>query len=130
MLSKIFQPIEVKRTIEEIDAFLSNNNFLSAEIIRNDALALAKTKKKTVASIREDKLKYDQLALILVTNVIGRHLSSGQYHVHRGAISSVGNDMLRIWTAAIEALKDRGYYTTEEALEDMRWMLKEIENAG
>lgn len=130
MLSKFFQPVEVKRTIQEIDAFLSKNAALSAEIIRNDAFALAKIKDKTVASVREDGLKYDQLALILITNVIGRHLSSGRYHVYRGALSNIGNDLLHAWRAAVEALKERGYYTTEEALEDMRWMLKEIESAG
>lgn len=130
MLSDLFQPTEVKRTIEEINAFLSNNATSSAKILRNEVVALAKIKDKTTASIREDGLKYDQLALILITNVIGRHLSSGQYHVYRGTLSEIGNDMLRTWRVAVEALKDRGYYTTEEALEDMRWMLNEIESVG
>ena len=130
MLSKLFQPAEVKNTVAEIDAFLSQHAALCRDIIRTDAVRLANVKDKTVHSIRNDGLKPDQLALILITNVVGRHLTSGKHHTYRGVLGAVGVDMLKLWSAAVSAMQQRGYYSAEEAQEDMRWIQAEIKNVG
>lgn len=126
----ILQPKEVKRTCAEIEAFLNENASACAELVRSEAISLARQRRKTVASIREDGMSCDQLALVLITNVLGRQLSSGRYHLYQGTLGSVANDMLKVWRGAVETMIDRGYYTKEEGLKDMRWVVREIENAG
>ncbi len=81
-------------------------------------------------SIRIDGMKPDHLALMLIANVIGDELSTGSYHVYRGVLGAVGNDMLKLWNATISALKERGYYSDAEVEEDMRWIREQISNAG
>ncbi len=130
MLSKLFKPAEVKNTASEIDAFLNQHASLCSAIIRTESTRLANIKEKTVQSIRNDGLKPDQLALILITNVLGHQLSSGQYHVHRGVLNAIGADMLKLWSAAVSTMQQRGYYSSEEAQEDMRWIQSEIKNVG
>ena len=130
MLSMLFKSAEVKSTTSEIDAFLNQHASLCRAIIRADATKLANIKEKTIQSIRSDGLKPDHLALILITNVLGRQLTSGQYHVRRGLLNAIGSDMLKLWSAAVSTMQQRGYYSSEEAQEDMRWIQSEINNVG
>ncbi len=60
------------------------------DAVMEQALALAKNADRTVYSIRIGGLKPDQLALILIFNVLTRNLQSGHEHVYRGRLSIVG----------------------------------------
>lgn len=95
-----------------------------------EAVSLARSAEQTVFSIRIDGLKPDQLALILICNVLGRHLSSGEHHTYRGVLGFMGSDMLQLWTKAIATLRERGYYTDEQANDDMSWIKEQIKNVG
>ena len=81
-------------------------------------------------SIRSDGMKPEQLALILICNVAGGYLSSGQHHTYRGVLSFIGNDMLEVWSKAIATLRDRGYYIDEQADDGMPWIREQIKQAG
>ncbi len=74
-----------------------------------EAITLARSAEQTVYSIRIDGMKPDQLALILICNVLGRYLSCGQHHTYRGVLSTIGHDMLELWAKAIATLRERGY---------------------
>ena len=113
-----------------INAFLDDLAPLCAPEVSREASALARNAGQTMYSIRTDRMKPDQLALIQICNVVGSHLSNGQHHVYRGTLSMIGQDMLTIWTAAISALRDRGYYTDEQADDDMVWIMEQISNVG
>jgi len=128
--SMLSRPAEVQDTVAEIDAFLEQHASICRDLIRGEAVTLANDASKTVYSLRTDGLKTDQLALILITNVLGRHLTSGEHHTYRGVLGAIGNDMLELWTSAVSAMQDRGYYSPEEAQEDMRWIQSEIKNVG
>lgn len=134
LLWKVFPPPEVKCTIEEIHAFMETYTETSvplcAPIILRDTVRLARDAEKTVYAIRIKGMKPDQLALVLISNVLARHISSGQNHTYRGALSMIGDDMLTLWSAAVAALKERGYCSDAEAEEDMRWIREQIQNAG
>jgi len=130
ILSKIFPPYEVKVTLGEVDAFLNQHAFLCKDVVRSEVASLAKVADKTVHSIRIDHMKPDHLALVLITNVLGRHLSSGQHHTYRGVLGMVGSDMLKVWSAAISRLKERGYYSADEADQDMQWIRDQVKAVG
>jgi len=129
-LWKVFPPFEVKLTIEEISSFLNEHASLCRDLILRDAVALARHAEKTVYSIRIEGMKPDRLALLVITNVLGSHISSGQNHIYRGTLSVVGADMLKVWSAAVASLKERGYYSDAKAEEDMQWIRQQIKNAG
>lgn len=125
---KVFPPYEVRLTIEEIRSFL--DGAMCRPLVEPLAIALAKNAKRTIYSIRIDGMKPDRLALLLITNVIGEQISSGSHHTNRGNLSIIGSDLLRTWSAAVSRLKERGYYTDDEAKEDMRWIEEKIAGAG
>lgn len=129
-MRKVFTPYEVKITIREARTFLGQTATLCHRIIEPDVVTLAKDVDKTVYSIRVDRMKPDHLALLLITNVLGRHIGSGAYHIYRGVLNRVGQDMLEVWRAAQEAMHERGYTTKKEVAKDSRWIKKQIKNAG
>src|SRR5574340_1427176 len=91
---KIFPPLEVKATTEEIIAFLSGYAGEYRRILEKNAIALANDADKTIYSIRIEHMKPDHLALLLISNVTGQHLSMGNYHIYRGVLRDVGNEIL------------------------------------
>jgi len=71
-------------------------------------------------------MKPDHLALLLITNVTGEHLSLGNYHVYRGILNALGNDMLSVFTRAVDAMLRRGYHSKDDAEEDLKWVHQQI----
>ena len=129
-MRKVFTPYEVKITIKEAKTFLSQTATLCHRIIEPDVVTLAKDVDKTVYSIRVDRMRPDHLSLLLVTNVLGRHIGSGAYHIYRVVLNMVGQDMLEVWYAAQETMQERGYATEREVAKDNRWIKKQIKKAG
>jgi len=127
---KIETPLEVIQTREEIITFLDNNNNFATDLIKKEALVYADMTEQTVHTIRIDKMQPDELALILITNVIGIAIPSGNYHNYRGILNLQGSDMEKIWKLTVNKLYERGYYTKEKVDEDLEWLAKEIRIAG
>jgi hypothetical protein len=121
---------EVERTLYEINVFLDAN----ATECRGKALAgaseLAKNKESTLYSIREEGMKTNHLALLLITNTLGEQISSGTHHVYRGVLGIIGRDMLKVFQIAVHTMKEKGYYTDQEAEKDMQWVNEQIKKAG
>lgn len=130
LLWRLFPPFEVKLTREAIDGFLGSRAKLCGSIIGSGAHELVDDTEKTLYSIRINHMKPDQLALILITNVLGRHLQSGQYHTYRGVLNMMGKDMLKVWDAAGKEMLDRRYHDESEAKKDHDWIRHEIEGVG
>ncbi|MFY3775492.1 hypothetical protein ACOSZC_15205 [Marinobacter salsuginis] len=127
---KLFPPYEVRLTIEEAKAFLGQSPGLSKNIIEPEVVSVAKDAEKTIYSVRIDRMKPDELALLLITNVIGRHLSSGQHHTYRGVLNMTGKDMLRVWHSAQKAMLERGFVTESQVEKDNNWVAEQVKNAG
>jgi hypothetical protein len=107
ILWKVLPPYEVRLTVEEAQRLLGAAN-LCRDIVAPKVLALIRDADKTVYSIRIDRMKPDQLALMLITNVVGRELGSGIHHAYRGTLSMVGNDMRSLWHKAQKLMVERG----------------------
>jgi hypothetical protein len=129
LLWKVFPPYEVKLTLEEVRAFLAQAESCR-EVVEPRVISLVKDAEKTVYSVRIERMKPDQLALLLVTNVLGKEIGSGQHHTYRGVLSMVGKDMLKSWHAAQQTMLARGYCTEAEVDEDNRWIQEQIKGAG
>jgi hypothetical protein len=130
LIWKILPPFEVKVTSEEISAFLTKHANSSKSIIERGTSDLLKDVDKAIYSIRIEGVKPEHLALLLITNVTGEHLSMGNYHVYRGVLNIVGNNMLAVFSHAVQLMQERGYQSSEEADEDMQWVHRQIAGAG
>jgi hypothetical protein len=130
IIEKMFPPYEVKVTCHDIVALLQAENGLCIDQIRKEALTLAKNADKTIYSIRIDRLKPDQLALILIFNVLTQNLESGLYHGYRGVLTMIGQDMLRLWHITEKEMIKRGYYTEEQYAADTEGLIREIRSVG
>lgn len=129
LLWKFFPPYEVRLTLAEIEQLFAEGH-ICTNIVKSKAIALAKDADRTVYSIRIDHMKPDQLALILVSNVVGRELQCGNHHIYRGVVSMVGNDMKLVWHKVQSELLRRGYCNEAEVAQDNEWLHKQIKEAG
>ena len=127
---KLFPPYEVKLTIEEVKAILDQSAGPSKSILESAVVSIAKDAEKTIYSVRIDGIKPDELALLLITNVIGRHLSSGQHHTYRGVLNMTGKDMLRVWHTAQKAMLERKFVTESEVEKDNHWVMEQVKSVG
>jgi len=130
LIWKFIPPYEVKLTVEEARAFLRQKAESCRSIVEPEVIALAKDAEKTVYSVRIDRMKPDHLALLLITNVLGKHIGSGSHHIYRGVLSMVGKDMLKVWHSAQNAMLERGYSSEQEVNEDNQWIQEQIEGVG
>jgi len=121
---------EVERTLYEINVFLDANATECREMALAGASELAKNKGRTLYSIREEGMKTNHLALLLITNTLGEQISNGNHHVYRGVLGIIGRDMLKVFQIAVHAMKEKGYYTDQEAEKDMQWINEQIKKAG
>lgn len=127
---KFFPPYEVTATCEQIRHFLALRTALNPPELERLAIALAKDSERTVYSIRFDRKTPEHLALILISNVLSQLLPSGRYHLYRGVLTGQGAALLQTWHEVIAELQESGYYTKEEADQDVIWMKRELLVAG
>lgn len=130
IIHRLIAPYEVKLTCRDINAFLQADNGLCIDQIRKEALVLAKDTDKVLYSIRIDGLKPDQLALILIFNVLTRNLESGWYHGYRGILTGIGQDMLRLWHIIEKEMIKRGYSTNDQYRTDAEGLMESIRTVG
>lgn len=127
----LFPPYEVQITLRALEDFLSVTSAgISKALVRVAVVRLIKDAERTVYSIRIDGRKPDQLALMLITNVVGAELSSGSHHVYRGTLSMVGDDLVKIWHDAQRQLQSCGYASEAEIKEDDEWLRRQIRSVG
>jgi hypothetical protein len=129
-ISKLFPPHEVKATCQEINTLLQADNGLCIDIVRKEALVLAKNAEKTIYSVRINRFATDQLALTLIFNVLVRNLEGGSYHSYRGTLGMEGHDMLRLWHKTAKEMIMSGYSTEEEYAIDVEGLKSEILSVG
>jgi hypothetical protein len=129
-IRRLFPPYEVRVTCRDIRAFLAADNGLCIEQIQKEALKLAEDTDKVLYSIRIDRMKPDQLALILIFNVLTSNLQSGWNHTYRGVLTVMGQDMLRLWHLTAKEMVRRGYSTTEEYTVDAEGLRDAIRSVG
>lgn len=126
---KFFPPPEVKSTLEAIDRCLSDAG-ACRQIVQREARAVASCAEIVIQRVRVERMKPDALALVIVSDRLAEHLSSGAHHVYRGILNMVGQDMHALHSRVLEIMVNRGYLTEAEANEDQDLVRKEIQEVG
>jgi hypothetical protein len=87
-------------------------------------------KSNTLASIRDQRWKPRDLALLLLSKVSFRLASSGQFHVYRGAPMPTGVALRSIFEQAGSAMAASGFITQAENEKDQQSLRKAMAEAG
>jgi hypothetical protein len=126
---KFFPPPEVKSTLKAIDQYLSAAGACRL-LVQRDAHAVASCAEIVVQRVRAERMQPDELALVIISNRLAEHLSSGAHHVYRGVLNMVGQDMRALHSRVLETMVRRGYLSEAEAKEDEALVRKEIQEVG
>ena len=126
---KLFSPPEVKSALEAIDQCLADAGVCRPIVLR-DARAVASCAEMVVQRVRVERMRPDELALVILSNRLAEHLCSGTYHVHRGVLNIVGIDMRSLHSRVLEIMVSRGYLSEAAAKEDLALVRKEIKEVG
>lgn len=130
-LSKIFQANEIKNVRRELESLLTTHAPLSSVTILPAALALLHRKKSEIVSdIRDQSMNSRDAACIVASSTIMVQLGSGQHHVYRGVLSTIGSDMLQAFNACIASLKSSGFYSEEQARNSTELVQQKIKSVG
>ena len=129
-LKKLFLPAEVKATLYALKQAQQECDNSAFGILWPSLEAQVLQKEKTVHSIVIDGISPNQLAHLLITNVLQSVILSGAFHVYRGVLNNTGRDLLRIWDYAVKKLETLGYHTPEEASKDHQWIREQVQNVG
>jgi hypothetical protein len=87
-------------------------------------------KEKTIASIEVDKLTAHALIYLITGNVVYDEIMTGNYHVHRGTLSMLGQNLREIWDKIRSGTIHYGLQTVNEFDEDTRRLDEEISLMG
>lgn len=123
---------EVNLCLRELNNIQSQNSdrFIAFNTIRPQVVQLINNKEKTTASICDNKISHRNLVLLLITNVIADILPSGEYHIYRGTLNILGQDLLNLFNYAVTELEKSGFHSTQEAETDKQWIKDQIQNVG
>lgn len=126
----IDSPAEVQHCLEELKLIESKLDNMSFPLIKHQVIKLIKNKEKTIYSIRDDKTSPRDLVLLLISNVSGDAMATGQHHVYRGRLSMEGQELLKLFNYAISELEKSGFQSKEETEKDRLWIREQINSVG
>lgn len=123
----------VKECMDEIDfaevELNENTPFIPPELI-TEARRLLSDVEKTTHTVRVDGVSPRNVAWLVISNVSGNMLASGQHHVYRGVLSMTGTALKQTFLLAVKRLQQNGYHDEDRAKEDVHWLNERIEEAG
>lgn len=127
---KVLPPIEVTATKKDVVAFLNQHAGMSQQELHANTNRLLNDCERVIYSIRCDKMKPAHLALLLITKAADFGIQSGQYHVYRGVLDIVGNDMLKVFILASKAMEEHGFQPSAETTKDLAWIYSQVRELG
>jgi hypothetical protein len=130
LLWHLFPPAERAAIENEIRMFIRERCQQSADLVELAALKAVADSDETLKTIRTGGMRADQQALRIIARVSAVYLASGRYHTSPGVLSEFGRELLRTSTAAIEALRAKGYVTDLEAQQDLTRVQKQVAATG
>lgn len=129
-LRNLFTCSEVRWIQEELYAFFDAHDYLVEDCALSQCLAIARDADRAKYSIRVDRMKPDQIALVIIHNVALDQVASGRNHTYRGVLSLIGQEYKRMFIDAVRESQRRGYDDEQEADKDIAEMKAAIKEAG
>jgi hypothetical protein len=121
---------EAAITKQKVEEFFGTAISPGSSIIRDETLALTGDKERIREAIQNDQMKPEQLALVLIANVSAKHLASGKYHIYRGLLSGIGQEIAHVFDKAVGRLLKNKYYSQQDAENHRKMVADEVKGVG
>ena len=132
LLKKLFTPKELRLVLGLLDEAEHKFNYPAFKIVRDDVeKLLAEVADDIAGLIRNGDMTPRQCLYSSIATISENHVSSGQYHLHRGVLNpmGMGDDLLKIFDGASDELKIMGFVDekeTKERKDDVREQIKHV----
>lgn len=121
---------EVKWIRAAIRDFFDSNDYLIKNQALKECLRAGSDSDKAKYSIRVDRMKPEQVALIIIRNVAQNKLVYGDHHVYRGVLSITGKEYKKIFYDAVTLYAKLGFGNEAEAKQELSEITKAISEVG
>lgn len=129
----LFRPAPLKAVLAAFDDLRPtfHQSAAAVELVFSDARSLAiRERGNTVASIKEQKWKPRDLALLLISKMAFRQAASGHHHIHRNRPTATGNALRAVFEQAGREMVASGFIPEAENEEDQRTIRKAMSEVG
>ena len=72
------------------ESVVKDIRFMATDVVRKESIRKAKDTDKAKYSIRVDRKKPKEIALLIISNIAYNRLASGHGYVYRGVLSTIG----------------------------------------
>ena len=128
-MKKIFLSKEIKAVLSILDELCYEfDTHLSFEMVKKQAEKMVLANKSKLKEIMiKNNISPKRTAYSWINNVSGDMLESGEYHIYRGTLNQIGDELLKIFDISTDELvklgdmdKERAYKQKENIRENMK----------
>jgi len=130
IIKRIFAPKEVKFTLNVLDELGLELDSEALKQIRSQIEKGILGDYKNVISQVKDGASARQLIYFSIANIAGEYVESGYYHIYRGVLNPLGDDLLSLFDLAVDRLLEDGAVSKKEAKEQKAGIRKNIKCVG
>lgn len=130
IVKRIFAPKEVKialNVLHELSLELESQAF--KEIRSQIEEGILSDYKNVVIQVK-DRESARHLIYFSIANISADYIESGHYHIYRGALNLLGNELLNLFDMAVNRLLEFGAINETEAKEQKAGIRKNIKSVG
>lgn len=130
MFCRMFVSKEIKAVFTALDEIGEFNGLLFFNDVKQQVeKILIKNNRDFTSIIKRDGILPIRTAYSMINNVSGDMLETGRYHFYRGALGSIGIQLLQMYDISTDKLVEYGEMDSQQASkhkEEMRKIIKSI----
>lgn len=132
IIKKEFPPKEVRMMMKVIDELSLEFDSEAYRLVRGLIEKGILSDYKNVVSQATNEKSAREIAYVLIANISGDLVESGNYHIYRGVLNplSIGNELLQLFDTATDRLLEEGAISEEEAEEQKSGIRENIKSVG
>ena len=131
-MKKIFLSKEIKAVLSILDELCYEfDTYLSFEMVKKQAEKMVLANKGKLKEIMiESNISPKRTAYSWVNNLSGDMLESGEYHIYRGRLNQIGDELLKIFDISTDELVKLGDIDKEKAYKQKENIGENIKSTG
>jgi len=130
IIKRTLAPKEVKVALNVLDELSLEFQTEAFETIRRQIEKGILGDYKNVITQVKDEASARQLIYFSIANIAAEYVESGHYHIYRGVLNLLGNDLLSLFDMATDRLLEDGAISEKEAKEQKTGIRKNIKCVG
>ena len=132
LIKKLMAPKEVRLVLGLLDEASHKFDYPAFKIVRDVVETDVLSNSGEIAKLIMEGMDPRQILYSAIANVSGDYVSSGQYHIYRGVLNSIGNgpDLLKIFDSSLDEMKNMGVIGEIEVTEQKDGLREQIKQVG